>query len=62
MNWVFSEAIHYAENIGCRVLYLNPEKDAETWYKEKMKFVHIKRKNNQDIMFYDLHFYKNNNS
>lgn len=60
VDWVFSEAIRYAEDIGCRILYLNPEEGLETWYSEKMNFAHIKKKNNQDVIFYDLKLYKNN--
>lgn len=59
IDWVFSEAIRYAKDIGCRILYLNPEKGLDTWYSKKMKFVHIKKKNNQDVMFYDLKLYPN---
>jgi len=60
VDWVFSEAIKYSKDVGCRILYLNPEKGIETWYSEKMQFAHIKKKNNQDVMFYDLQLYKNN--
>jgi len=60
VDWVFSEAIRYAKDIGCRILYLNPEKGLDTWYSQKMKFVHIKKKNGQDVMFYDLKLYENN--
>lgn len=60
VDWVFYESIRYAKDIGCRVLYLNPEDGVETWYL-KMKFAYIKKKKNQDIMFYDLQLYENNN-
>ena len=60
VNWVFSEAIHYAKYIGCRILYLNPEQGVEQWYSQKMKFIHIKNKHKDDVMFYDLQLYKNN--
>ena len=58
VDWVFAEAISYAENIGCRIVYLNPEEGVVTWYSEKLHFAHIPKKNNQDIMFYDLELYK----
>ena len=62
VDWVFSEAIRYATDIGCRILYLNPEKGLDTWYSKKMNFVHIKKKNGQDVMFYDLKLYENNSA
>ena len=60
VDWVFSEAIRYANDIGCRILYLDPEEGVDTWYSEKMKFAQIKKKNNHNIMFYDLQLYQNN--
>ena len=60
VDWVFSEAICYAKDIGCRILYLNPEQGVETWYSEKMKFVHITKRHKGDVMFYDLQLYENN--
>ena len=59
VDWVFSEAIRYANDIGCRILYLNPEEGVKAWYSEKMKFAHIKKQKNQDVMFYDLQLYQN---
>ena len=59
VDWVFSEAIRYAKDIGCRILYLNPEQGVESWYSKKMKFAHIKNKRKDDVMFYDLQLYEN---
>ena len=59
VDWVFSEAIRHAKDIGCRILYLNPEQGVKTWYSKKMKFAHIKNKRKDDVMFYDLQLYVN---
>ncbi|MHB8602097.1 MAG: GNAT family N-acetyltransferase [Nitrosotalea sp.] len=57
VDWVFSEAIRYTADIGCRILYLNPEQGVEGWY-TKMGFAQIKKRNS-NIMFFDLELYKN---
>lgn len=56
IDWVFSESIDYAKDVGCRILFLNPENGVEKWYTD-MDFVQIKTKK-QNVMFYDLDIYK----
>ena len=58
VDWVFAKAISYSHDIGCRILYLNPEKGVEGWYAKKMRFIHIKKSGKLNIMFHDLHLYK----
>ncbi len=53
VGWVYVEASRFAESIGCRLLYLNPDKGLNEWY-TKMGFTLIQKKNKQDIMFRDL--------
>jgi len=63
VEWVFSEAIRYSTDVGCRILYLNPEDGVDTWYSEKMKFVPIKNKHGKVVtMFHDLQKYLNQSS
>ena len=60
ISWVFSEALRQSDDIGCRIVYLNPENETVGWY-TKLGFKHIKLKRRWDIMFYDLEAYKRDN-
>lgn len=62
IQWVISQGIQYSKNIGCRLIILNPEKDVIKWYREKLGFEHIPHRRKQDVMFYDLAWYKGNNN
>ena len=53
IDWVAAQAKEYQNNVGCRVVVLNPDRDVVGWY-EKIGFVHIRHKRKQDVMFIDL--------
>ena len=54
ISWVFSEAKRQQVDVGCRIVYLNPEEQSANWY-AKMGFRRIEHERKQDIMFYDMH-------
>jgi len=54
ISWAIKEALEYSKEIGCRTVALHPHEDVIEWYKEKLKFRHIKRDDKQDIMYFNL--------
>ena len=57
--WVIAEAINYSNNIGCKLIILNPGEDVILWYKRKLGFIHVpKSRRNPDLMYYNLAWYK----
>ena len=55
IEWAATHAKKYQNDVGCRVIIVNPDKDAVGWY-EKIGFVHIRHKRKQDVMFVDLNW------
>ncbi len=54
ISWAASKATELSETIGCRVVMLNPEKDAVKFY-EKLNFKHIPHTDEKyDSMFLDV--------
>ena len=52
--WAINKATELSETIGCRVIMLNPEKDAQKFY-EKLNFKYIPHMDEKyDSMFLDV--------
>ncbi len=53
IDWAAAQAKEYQEDMGCRLIIVNPDKDVVGWY-EKIGFVRIRHERKQDMMFIDL--------